>query len=336
MGIKVVQSPQQSAPRGIESQQASVKNLPVSLFASVMGIAGLSLSWKLASHQFGIGTTVSALVGLLAEIVFVVLVIAYGVKTARYPEAVMNEFRHPVAGNFFGTVAIAMLLVSAVMGHATPRLAEVLWTLGSIAAIALAFSVIHRLFQGKLDPGHVLPAWLIPGVASLDIVVTGADMRMSWAHELNVFALAIGTVLALVFFTMIVSRIAHHERLPNHLVPSFMILIGPFEVGFLAYTNFTQDVDVFAAILFYFGLFLFFAMVFKVFRRGIPFGAGWWAIGFPLAALSSAALKYSATAHVWAISALAVFLLGFLSAVITVLFIRTLRLTFSGQLLAGK
>lgn len=63
------------------------------------------------------------------------------------------------------------------------------------------------------------PAWLIPGVASLDIVVTGAQMPMPWAHELNVFALAIGTVLALVFFTLIVSRVIHHERLANHLAP---------------------------------------------------------------------------------------------------------------------
>lgn len=331
-----MQSIEPSATPVLATRDASIKNLPVSLFASPMSIAGLSLSWRLASQQFGVGASVSSLVGHIAVIVFLILVAAYGVKAARHPKAVLGEFRHPVAGNFFGTVSIAMLLLSAVIGHSDPRLAEVAWIFGSISAIALAFTVINRLFRGKMDPGHALPAWLISGVASLDIVVTGAQMPMPWARELNIFALAIGSVLALVFFTLIVSRIIHHERLPDNLVPSLMILIGPFEVGFLAYTNFTQRVDVFAAILFYFGLFLFLALFLKVFRRSIPFGTAWWAIGFPLAALSNAALKYAAAAQLWAISALSIVLLAFLSVVIVVLSVRTLHITVDGRLLAGK
>jgi len=301
-----------------------------------MSIAGLSLSLKFASRQFGVGATVASLVGHAAVIVFLVLLIAYGMKVVRHPDAVLDEFRHPVAGHFFGTVSIAMLLLSAVMEHTDPRLAEAVWLLGSISAIALAFAVIHRLFQGTLDAKHALPAWLISGVASLDIVVTGAQMPMPWAHELNIFALAIGTVLALVFFTLIVSRVIHHERLADNLVPSLMILVGPFEVGFLAYTNFTQRVDVFAAILFYFGLFLFFSLFLRVFRRGIPFSTAWWAIGFPLAALSNAALRYAAAVQLWAISALSIVLLAFLSVVIAALSVRTLRVTIDGSLLAGK
>jgi len=330
-----MQSYESSPTIALGSRRGSVRNLPVSLFASVMSIAGLSLALRLAAQQYAISARIASLVGLLAVTVFLILLVAYGVKIVKYPDAVVAEFRHPVTGNFFGTVSIAMLLLSAVIGHTNPRLAEVVWTLASVGAIALAFAVINRLFQGKMDPGHALPAWLISGVASLDIVVTGAHMPMPWAHELNVFSLAIGTALALVFFTLIVSRIIHHEKLASNLVPSLMILIGPFEVGFLAYTNFTESVDVFAAILFYFGLFLFFALVFKVFHRSIPFGAGWWAVGFPLAALSNAALKYAAVVQTKAISALALLLLGFLSVVIAVLLVRTLRIALSGRLLAG-
>ena len=52
-------------------------------------------------------------------------------------------------------------------------------------------------FPGKVDAGHALPAWLIPGVATLDIVVAGGDAAMPWARELNLFALAVGTMVAL-------------------------------------------------------------------------------------------------------------------------------------------
>ena len=85
------------------------------------------------------------------------------------------------------------------------------------------------------------------------------------------FALAVGTMIALLFFTMIVSRLIHHESLAAPLIPSLMILMAPFEVGYLAYTKFTQQVDTFAGLLFYFGLFIFLVLAPKVFRKGIPF-----------------------------------------------------------------
>ncbi|MNT95933.1 potassium-tellurite ethidium and proflavin transporter [compost metagenome] len=76
------------------------------------------------------------------------------------------------------------------------------------------------------------------------------------------------------------------------MVPSLMILVAPFEVGFLAYAN-LFGIDRFAAMLFYFGLFLAVVLGFKVFRRDVPFAPSWWAISFPLAALANAALKYA-------------------------------------------
>ncbi len=43
--------------------------------------------------------------------------------------------------------------------------------------IALTYVIASRLFRGKGDPTHVGPAWLIPGVATLDIAVAGAPCR---------------------------------------------------------------------------------------------------------------------------------------------------------------
>jgi tellurite resistance protein len=117
------------------------------------------------------------------------------------------------------------------------------------------------------------------------------------------------------------------------MMPSLMILIGPFAVGFLAYTNFTQQIDVFAALLFYFGLFLLLVLAPKVFRPGIPFAPGWWAVGFPLAALAMAALRYAAAVQLWPLTWLAIALLAFLTMVIAVLFFRTLRIILNGSLL---
>ena len=316
---------------------ASVRNLPVNLFASVMGIAGLSIAWRQASQEFGASSLIAEAAGILALVVFVVLSAGYLVKAVKHPSVVVGEFRHPVAGNFFGTITIAILLLSSVVAPMSQALAEAMWAVGTISTIVLCFTIASRLLQGKIDVAHAAPAWFIPCVATLDIAVAGGRMPMPWAHEVNMFALAVGTVMALLFFTMIMSRlIHHHEKLAIELVPSLMILIAPFEVGFLAYTSFFQRVDAFAAMLFYFGLFIFLALSFKVFRRGIPFAAGWWALSFPLAALSNAALRYADHVRWLPAAVFALAMLAFLSALIAVLLVRTTQVLLDGRLLGPR
>ncbi len=302
-----------------------------------MGVAGLGLAWRQASVQFGVSPLFSSLIGSLAVAMFLLLSIAYALKAMLHPLAVSKEFRHPIAGNFFGTANIAVLLISTVVAPVSAQASECLWCLGVVMTIALAFTLVSRLMRGKVDAGHALPAWLIPGVGTLDITVAGGALPMPWAREINLFALAVGTMVALVFFTMIMSRlIHHHEKLANEMVPSLMILIAPFEVGFLAYTAFFQRVDTFAAMLFYFGVFIFFALVFKVFKRGIPFAAGWWAVSFPLDALSNAALRYAAHVHYVPVTVFAIALLAFLSVLIAVLFYRTMQILLNGKLLIPR
>ncbi|MGF6995862.1 SLAC1 anion channel family protein [Paraburkholderia sp. GAS32] len=316
-------------------KRASIKNLPVNLFGSVMGIAGLSIAWRIAGHEFGASPLISDIVGVFAVIVFLVLSAGYLVKGARYPAAVAGEFQHPIAGNFFGAIAIGILLLSTVVAPLSQTLSEVVWTIGTIATITLSFIFTSRLLQGKIDAAHAVPAWLIPGVATLDIAVAGGTMPMPWAHEVNLFGIAVGAMVALLFFTMIMSRLIHQEPLPAGMVPSMIILIAPFEVGFLAYTNFTQHIDTFAGLLFYFGLFVFAILSFRVFRAGIPFASGWWAVSFPMAALTIASLKYSMFVQSWPLTVIAILLLTILSIAIVVLFVRTLHILFNGKLLAG-
>jgi tellurite resistance protein len=318
-------------------RQTSLRHLPVNLFASVMGISGLAGAWHQASEQFGASPRIHASIGAIAVAVFVLLCLAYAAKAVLHPQAVRAEFMHPIAGNFFGTITIATLLISSVVAPVSARASQLLWSIGAALTVALSFTIVSRMLRGKVDAGHSVPAWLIPGVATLDITVAGGTMPMAWARELNLFAMAVGTMMALVFFTMIVSRlIHHHEKLANEMVPSLMILVAPFEVGFLAYTSFFQRVDTFAALLFYFGLFVFFTLVFKVFRRSIPFAAGWWALSFPIAALANAALRYAHHADFLPLTVLALALLAFLSVLIAVLAVRTLQLLASGRLLAPK
>jgi tellurite resistance protein len=121
----------------LPTSSASVKNLPVNLFGSVMGIAGLALAWRGAANLFGSGTLVADGVGILSLLVFAVLAVGYLSKLAAFPDAVRAEFAHPVAGNFFGTIAIAVLLLSSVVAPWSAQLQKLVWTVGSVATLVL-------------------------------------------------------------------------------------------------------------------------------------------------------------------------------------------------------
>ncbi|MES2531108.1 MAG: SLAC1 anion channel family protein, partial [Pseudomonadota bacterium] len=262
----------------------------------------------------------------LALGVFLLLAFGYLVKLVKHPQAVHAEFHHPIAGNFFGTIVISLLLLSAVIGPYSAPAAHAIWTVGVLATFALGYVVVARLLKGAVDASHAVPAWIVPCVATLDIPVTGADMPMAWAAEINLMAAAVGTMLALVLFGMIVARLVHRDPLAPAMTPSLMILLAPFAVGFLAYGNIVGGIDRFAALLFYFGLFMFAVVAPKVFRPSVKFSPGWWAISFPMAALTNAALKYAefrASAPLWVV---AIVLLGALSVVLAVLTVRTVRI----------
>ncbi|MFC5448682.1 SLAC1 family transporter [Paenibacillus aestuarii] len=73
----------------------------------------------------------------------------------------------------------------------------------------------------------------------------------------------------------------------------------------------------------------------KVFKKTIPFGASWWGVSFPMAALSNASLVYAMSMHYWLLTAFSVVILVLLNIVLIVIFVRTFKMLFNGSLLKG-
>jgi tellurite resistance protein len=319
----------------MESALPSARHLPVSLFGSVMSVAGLALAWRLASKYYGADIAVANTIGVLALLLFGVLALSYLGKLVRYPELVRQEFAHPVLGSFFGTVGISILLLSSVIGSFSASAQLVVWSIGTAATLALSMRMIARLLNGNADPASVAPAWLIAGVGSLDVVVTGGTLQAGWTHEVNLLAAAVGGVSAIVFFVLIFSRLIHQAPLAAPMRPSKMILVAPFAVGFIAYVNLVRQVDMFAALLFYFGLFLFVIIAWRLATRPAPFSPAWWAIGFPLAALANAALLYADAAGGVVLGWIAFLLLVLLTMAILGLAVRSVHALCTGRFLSA-
>ena len=311
--------------------------LPVSLFGSVMGLTGLSVAWRLAQVRFGFpgwSASVSSAVGVIAVLAFAAMVFGYSVKLLTDFEAVRAEFRHPIAGNLFGTIFISLLLLPIVLAPYALMLARALWVVGAAGMILFAWLVVSRWMSDRQQVAHATPAWIIPVVGLLDVPLALPMLGLPPMHGLMVFALAVGLFFAIPLFTLIFSRLLFEEPLPDALQPSLLILLAPFAVGCSAYIVTTGQVDVFAQALYMLTLFLLAVLLGQLRHLPVccPFRVSWWAVSFPLAASAIAALRFAIAEPGAVADLIALALLALATLVIVGLLVRTVLGMARGEL----
>jgi tellurite resistance protein len=158
--------------RGIAGTLAGWRQLdylPVGLFGSVMGLTGLSIGWRLAQARYGAPEWIAVSIGAVAMAAFVAMVLGYAVKLATAPAAVVAEFRHPIAGNLFGTFLISLLLLPIVLARYSLISAQILWGCGAAGMLLFAWLIVSRWMSDRQQVAHATPVWIIPVVGMLDI-----------------------------------------------------------------------------------------------------------------------------------------------------------------------
>ncbi|MBU0498840.1 MAG: SLAC1 anion channel family protein [Gammaproteobacteria bacterium] len=310
---------------------ARLENVPISFFAMVMGLSGLTIAWGKAQHlmqaDWGIYPWLAGLVSAL----FVVLAAAYTAKVVNYPGAVAKELGHPVKLNFFPTVSISLLLLSVVFMPLAVEVSRALWLTGCALHLLLTLYVINTWMHGvHFQVQHMNPAWFIPAVGNVLVPVAGVPLGYA---DVSWFFFSIGMIFWVILLTIIFYRVLFHDPIDERLLPTLFILIAPPAVGFIAYTRLTDGIDPFGRILYYGGLFLT-LLLFTQARRflRLPFFLSWWAYSFPLAAISIASMlmfeKTGTGVYAWIGGGL----LLLLSLIVTLLLCRTAMAVKRGQI----
>lgn len=318
------------------AREGKLGYLPVALFGSVMGLAGLSSAWRLASQMFDLAHWVSQLFGLLALLAFVLVAAAYAVKAVTAPHALKAEFLHPIAGNLFGTLFISLLLLPLVLADYSLMLARGFWITGALGMLGFAWVIMSRWLSQRQQAAHATPAWIVPVVGLTDIPLAIPLLHWDGLGDIGFFALAVGLFFAIPLFTLIFSRLLFEEPIGVGLQPSLLILLAPFAVGFSAYVSLTGEVDRFASALYMLTLFLLAILAGRLrhLARSCPFRLSWWSVGFPLAAAASCALRYAVHAPGWFTQGVAILLLAAATLVVSGMAVRTLLGVARGQLRA--
>ena len=306
----------------MNSETSRLKNLPISWFAAVMGLSGFAIAWMRAEQIFALDMAISPWLTGLAALVFVVLSGLYLAKFLSYRGDVLTEIQHPVKLAFVPTFSIALLLLSIAFLHTAEALSFWLWSVGTALHLVITLFVLSSWIQhSKYEITHLNPAWVIPVVGNILVPIAGlqhAPADISW------FFFSLGVFFWPVLTAILFYRLIFHPSLPERLIPTLFIFVAPPAVGFISWYNLTGEIDAFAKVLYFVGLFFTLLLLaqFSYFAR-LRFFLSWWAYSFPVAAITIATLimfKETGTAFY---SGLATLLLTLLTALIALLIGRT-------------
>ncbi len=305
---------------------------PVTLFSTVMGLTGWTLSWQKGAYSLGVNPLVGQVLLIVSACVLLAITTIYMFKCIQHREQVMSELAHPIQISFFPAFSISLLLLSVATYEVSVSLSHYLWLCGASLHLILTLFVMNQwIHYTRYQIQHITPAWFIPVVGNIIAPIAGVEHGHT---EASWFFFSIGLLYWLVLKALVFNRILFHDPLPEKLLPTLFIMIAPPAIGFVSYVQLNEGaLDNFARILYFSALFVT-LLLFTQWPRfaRLPFSLAWWAYSFPLAAFCIA------TQSMWLHTRELFFLvLGWISLilvtfVVVFLLIKTFKAISSGQL----
>lgn len=308
--------------------------LPASLFAIPVGLFGLAGAWqRIGVYAWPIATDIGDLLLWFASIVWGVSLLLYIFKCSRYPQAVLQEFTHPVQSSLQALLPLSILLAAINLG----RPDSVWWLLIVIFALGLqgiiAFHVVSTLATGQLPVNAITPALYLPAVGGGLV----GGMAMAALHFPGCGALLFGIGLA--GWALLEARVLNRlfqGTMPEALRPTIGVELAPPAIATLAASAIWPELPGNVLMV---GLGLAAGPIVTVAARyrwwaKVPFSLGFWSFSFPLAALASAVIEVVQRSG-WSQLAGGITLL-LASAIIGLLVARTLLILFQGRLLPAE
>ena len=311
--------------------ESRLKHFPITILPTVMGLAGLAIVLFKFEHVFAVNIPLGSTVLYAVTVWFALVLGVYAMKLIRYPDQVKAEFRHPIRVNFFPAISICFLLLSiGYLEAGANELARVFWLIGTPLHLVFLLIILYRWFHKAHHIHTFNPAWFIPVVGPLLIPVVGVNfvhVEVSW------FFFATGLMYWIILLAAFTNRIIFHDPLPTKLLPTLFILIAPPAVGFIAYVKLTGSLDVFARILFYFGVFTTLMMLTMVdqFKR-IPYFVSWWGYTFPLDAFTLSLYLMYQMSHLAAFKQAALVMTVVTTLTILVVLAKTIQVAARGEI----
>ncbi len=289
----------------------SIRDFAPSWFASVMGTGALALVSLAYSGELTVLKNVAVGLTYLNTALFFVLLIPWSLRWLEYREEATKDLYHPMVCHFYGTIAIAMLVLSAdyLLILKNVAMAKAFWLIGTPLTVFFALLIPYLMFiQEEIEVKNVTPAWFIPPVGLIVIPLSGGPLIGTfhgvWGETavlINYFAWGSGFFLYLGLFAIVLFRFIRHEPMPCGMAPAIWINLGPIGAGtstlYAIVKNspfITAKEPFFAFGLVFWGFGLWWLVMAAIMtlhyirKLNLPYSLAWWAFIFPLGAYVSA------------------------------------------------
>jgi len=350
-----------------------IKYLAPGWFAVVMGTGGLANILYQWQFVFSVGHILGLAIAALADVFYFLVLIPWVIRWISYFEYARRDLHHPIASNFFVTMPVATIIVGTniytiwshyIGGALTFLITTIAWTIGLAGVTFFSFYTTFRIIQIEVapKPETINFSWIMAPIANMATLLLGnivltlsLSFRPTWSMSIliiNLIMLGIGFFLFVFISAVIFVRLVQHALPPAELTPSFGILLSAVGLAAIAIIDIAKgaqslgllnSVDLaflVATVIWGFGIWVVgitgLISIYHLRRDGIPFGLGWWAYIFPLAAYTIASQKVALIF----ISPLSFGFSAFLTVLLVLLwsyvFSKTMVGAFSGKLFMGS
>jgi tellurite resistance protein len=314
-------------------KQDDRKTLPVGFFGIAVGTLALSNAWRVGVRLWHLDMALAHAMTAASLAVWLLLLVAYGMKWIRQPEAALKELNDPHQSYFVALVPVSSLLAaSALIPFARPLAV-------AIFAVAVAFQlgwgvVAHgRFWQGTEKPASKTPAMYLSAIAP-NLVSATTAAALGWPH-LGMLFFGAGVVYWLLIEALILGGVANNRALDKALRPAIGIQLAPPVVAGVAWLSFySGGSDVVAYLLLGYGLYqvlLLLRLLPWILEQ--PFSPSYWAFSFGVAALPTMVMRMAGQGESGFIVWLAPALFIVSNGVIALLVVKTVGLLLQGRLL---
>ena len=349
-----------------------IANLPIALFASVMGIGGLSLVLKKASVAFGSVALANASFNsttlhsganavesnldsswqgavapflwwgaygfaVLAVVIFALLLVCYGAKMLYHFNAFKADLKHQVKINFLSSIPISMLIIVAFWSDLSSGV-DVLWQgILGLFYVASALQLILSLYVMSFWFKESMKTALLSPAWFIPIVgnliVPLSGGLINAPKELLLFFFSIGCFFWILLSAMIMQRLIFEQSLESKFIPTLFIFIAPPSIFVVDFHSLFGFHNALSFVGFNVALFF----VLLLLSLGniftkLNFAPSWWAFTFPLCAFGIASFDLYMIDFKCFYGLLGI--LGLVMAFFAVVFIsyKTLRAVVSGAI----
>lgn len=258
--------------------------LPFTVFAIPFGLSGIAGTWTIAGAALGVPDAIGLTLWAIAGAAWLGVLAAYTLRALRTSGSLLADLRDPSLGPFGALAPVVAILLGGAIARVWPPAAAVLVGGGVILTGLLSAWLLAEWMVGSVGgrvfhPGNFLTVLAGGLIGAIGLAQIGARGPATVAFCVGVFFWA---VLAAV----VLARLTAIESLPAAIIPTLVIFSVPPSVAGIAWFAIGGDrIDWIQQTLLGLMIFLLLSQVFLVrFYARVPFGLGYWAFTFSVAA----------------------------------------------------